>query len=140
MKTILVAAALAATASGPAFAQMGERGDQYGDATVTKADAVKAGMTRFEALDANKDGTISADEMTAGSRGRGGRGLRRADANGDGAVSKDEFAASQGSRFAMMDANKDGQLTKAEREEFRAQMMARMQARGGFGGGVGGAD
>ena len=134
MNKLLTAAALAVGLTAPAFAQMGERVDPYGDVTVAKADAVKAATTRFDALDANKDGSVSAEEMTAGSNGRGGRGMRRADANGDGAISKDEFAASQVNRFNRMDLDKDGQLTKAERDEFRAQMMARMQA-GGFGGG-----
>jgi hypothetical protein len=133
MKKVVLAALLAVSVSAPAFAQMGPREDPYGDATVAKADVVKAGMARFDQLDANHDGTISADELASASQGRGGRGLARADANGDGAITRDEFAASQGQRFDMMDGNKDGQLTKAERDDFRAQMMARMQARQGGG-------
>jgi Ca2+-binding EF-hand superfamily protein len=126
-KLTLLAAAAALTVSGAAFAQAGPRADPYGDATVTKADAEKAGAARFDQFDVNHDGNLSVDEISAAP---GGRGLARADANGDGAVDKAEYAASQGRRFDMMDGNHDGQLTKAERDTFRQQMMERMRAGG----------
>lgn len=127
----LLAAVAAIAVSGSAFAQGGPPADPYGDASVSKADAEKTGMERFDRLDANHDGNLSADEIAAAP---GGRGLARADANGDGAVSKAEYSAMLGQRFDMMDGNHDGQLTKAERDAFRQQMMERMRARGGPGG------
>lgn len=130
-KLTLLAAAATLTFSGAAFAQNGPRPDPYGDATITKADAEKAGAAHFDQLDTNHDGNLSADEIAAAP---GGRGLARADANGDGIVSKAEYAAAQGQRFDMMDANHDGQLTKAERDAFRQKMMDRMRANGGPGG------
>lgn len=130
-KLTLLAAAAAITVSGAALAQNAPRADPYGDATISKADADKAGAARFDQLDTNHDGNLSADEISAAP---GGRGLVRADANGDGAVSKAEYAAMQGQRFDMMDGNHDGQLTKAERDAFRQQMMERMRANGGAGG------
>lgn len=130
-KMTLLAATAALAVSGAAFAQNGPRPDPYGDATVTKADADKAAAARFDLLDSNHDGNLSADEIAAAP---GGRGLARADANRDGAVSKAEFAAGQGRRFDMMDGNHDGQLTKAERDAFRQQMMERMRGMGGPGG------
>lgn len=137
-KLTLLAAAAALTVSGAAFAQDRPRADPYGDATVAKADVDKAGAARFDQLDANRDGNLSADEISAAP---GGRGLARTDANGDGAVSKAEFAAQQARRFDAMDQNHDGQLTKAERDAARQQMMERMRAnRGGGMGGPGAGD
>ncbi|MDB5726118.1 MAG: EF-hand protein [Novosphingobium sp.] len=130
-KLTLLAAAAALTVSGAAFAQNGPRPDPYGDATMSKADADKAGAAHFDQIDTNHDGNLSAEEIAAAP---GGRGLTRADANGDGMVSKAEYMAAQSQRFAMMDANHDGQLTKAERDGFRQKMMDRMRANGGMGG------
>lgn len=120
--TVLGALALA-TFAVSAQAQMGQRGDPYGDATVTKAEVNAAAATRFAELDTNKDGSLSEDEM-----GRMGRMMAQADADKDGKLSAPEFTAQQGSRFDTQDANHDGQLTKAERDTFRQQMMERMQA------------
>ena len=50
-----------------------------------------------------------------------------ADANKDGAVSKDEFLAAHDRHFDQVDANKDGQLTPAERRTARTAMMERMR-------------
>lgn len=130
-KLAIFAVAAAITASGTALAQNGPRPDPYGDATIAKADADKAGAARFDQLDTNHDGSLSTDEISAAP---GGRSLIRADVNGDGAVSKAEYTASQGQRFDMMDGNHDGQLTKAERDAFRQQMMERMRANRGPGG------
>jgi hypothetical protein len=130
-KLTLLAAAAALTVSGTAFAQNGPRPDPYGDATISKADAAKAGAAHFDQLDTNHDGNLSADEIAAAP---GGRGLARADADGDGKVSKAEYAVMQAQRFDMMDADHDGQLTKAERDTFRQHMMDRMRANGGMGG------
>lgn len=127
---LAVAAAISVSVS--AMAQDGPPTDPYGDAAVIKADADRAAAARFDGLDTNKDGKLSAEETAAGPGG--GRGLRRADADGDGAITKAEFVALQARRFDMMDADHDGQLTKAERDAFRAQMMQR----GGGGGGAGG--
>ena len=123
----------------PALAQGGPPADPYGDATVTRADELAAIGARFDALDTNKDGSLSADELAAGAPaggpgGRGGRGPGgRADADGDGKVSKDEYTSAQLRRFDMQDANKDGSLTKEERDAARAQ-----RQRGPGGGGWGG--
>jgi hypothetical protein len=128
----LLAMAAAISVSGTAMAQNGPPPDPYGDATVAKAEFDKAGAARFDQLDTNKDGNLSAAEIAAAPGG--GRGLSRADANGDGAVSKAEYAAGQAQRFDAQDANHDGQLTKAERDTARQQMMDRMRANGGPGG------
>ena len=100
----------------PALAQGGPPADPYGDATVTRADELAGGAP------------------AGGPGGRGGRGPGgRADADGDGKVSKDEYTSAQLRRFDMQDANKDGSLTKEERDAARAQ-----RQRGPGGGGWGG--
>jgi hypothetical protein len=137
-KFVLLAMAAAIGVSGPVLAQGGPMPDPYGDTTVAKADAEKAAGERFDQLDTNHDGSLSADEVEAASNGPGGRGLHRADANGDGKIGKDEYLNAQKMRYDMMDADHDGQLTKAERDAFRAQMRARMGGGGMGGGGMGG--
>lgn len=114
--------------------------DPYGDATVSKADAAKTAGEHFDAIDTNHDGTLSGDEQDAAMQGPGGRMLRRSDLNADGKITKAEYLEAAASRFDMMDADHDGQLTKAERDAFREKMRARMGAggRGGMGGGGGG--
>ncbi len=124
MNKIMILGALTIAAFAASVqAQNGPREDQYGDATITKADMATAAAKRFGDLDANKDGSLSEGEM-----GRMGRMMAQADADKDGKLSAAEFAGQQGSRFDRMDENKDGQLTKAERDAFRQQMMERMQA------------
>ena len=48
--------------------------------------------------------------------------LKMADTNGDNAVSKDEFAAAQAKHFDMIDTDRDGQVTKAERQAAHQKM------------------
>lgn len=130
MKTFtLTVAALAAAISLPALAQGGPPPDPYGDATVNQAEVEKAAAERFAQLDANHDGSLSADEQPNGGRRFGG--------GEPGPLTRDAFTAGQVQRFQRQDADHDGNLTKAERDAFRAQMMQRFQQ--GGGGGRGGA-
>lgn len=103
------------------------------DGVIDRAEAAKHPRLaeRFDALDKNKDGRLSADErpMRAGMRGgkHGGKaGMHRMqlDTNKDGRISRAEAAAKPefAQRFDQMDVNKDGFIDKADRE-------ARMQAR-----------
>ncbi|MET0251356.1 MAG: EF-hand domain-containing protein [Novosphingobium sp.] len=122
---VLITAGLAGAAAAQPFP------DPDGDATVSRADEQTKAGERFDALDANKDGVVSEDEMAAaakaqgsgqGQRGPGG-GMRRADADGDGKVTKAEYLAAQLERFDQQDADKNGQVTKAERDAARAERM-----------------
>jgi len=145
--TVISLCAGAIALAAPASAQMGPV-DPFGDATVARADAAAQGARRFDTLDTDHDGNLTPAEMAAGRPARpsgadrprrgGGMGMgRMADANGDGKVSKDEYVAMQLRMFDRMDADHDGQLTKAERqaafEQMRARMMERMS--GNMGGG-----
>ncbi|MEX2309229.1 MAG: EF-hand domain-containing protein [Pirellulales bacterium] len=60
--------------------------------TIARAETPSAGdAALFARLDANRDGAISADELTAEHKRLFSRLLRRADANGDDQLSRDEF-------------------------------------------------
>ena len=62
----------------------------------------------------------------------GGMMLRMADADNDGAVTRDEATSAALKHFDKMDANKDGQVTKAERQvAMKAMMGARMKSNSG---------
>lgn len=113
MKTfMIIAAALTAALPVPALAQGGPRPDPYGDATVTQADVEKIAGDRFAQLDADHDGSLSTEEQPNGGRRFGG--------GEPGPLTKDQFVAGQVQRFQRQDADKDGKLTKAERDAFRA--------------------
>lgn len=123
-KLSIAAAVIAVGLCTPALAQGGPRPDPYGDATVTQADVEKNAADQFAQLDANHDGSLSAEERPAR---RGPPGAA------SGPMSKDDYVAQQVSRFQRMDADHDGKLTKAERDAFRQQMMQRFQNGGGGG-------
>jgi Ca2+-binding EF-hand superfamily protein len=107
---------------------------------LSKAQMLERADARFDRMDANKDGQLSAEERKAGAEaaraamaerkggemadfmpgakrggGMGDRMLERADTNGDGMISKDENRASVEARFARMDANGDGTIGADER-------------------------
>lgn len=135
-------------------AQMFDRMDANKDSKLDAADREARRTAAFDRLDANKDGNISRAEfaaprpvMGAGAERRGngmghgmghGMGQRRgggmmlmrmADSDRDGAVSRAEFATAAAARFDRVDANRDGQITPAERQAARAAMRQRMQDR-----------
>ena len=112
---------------------------------------------RFGALDTDKSGQISKSEFMArparpegapdakgdrrgghggkhrgwGGRGRGDGGMMGlgADTDKNGAISQAEFTAAALARFDRTDANKDGQVTKEERQAARANMREQMRAK-----------
>lgn len=112
------------------------------DGVLTREEAVARADRRFDALDTDRDGRISAAERAAmperprgtvdgatpmPGRGRhmGDRMLERADTNKDGMVTRDEFRAVATRMFDRQDANKDGRIDAAERKQWRDQRMAR---------------
>ena len=110
--------------------------DANNDGVIDRAEAAKAPRLagKFDQLDKNKDGKLSAAERPQmhGMRHRGGmRGghgrMMAADTDKDGRISRAEAQAMQakaGDRFDAMDFNKDGYLD-------RADMQARMAQRRG---------
>lgn len=112
----------------------------------TRAALIQELDTRFAALDTNRDGTISKDEMAAAGKARRDARFAKLDTDGNGSISRAEFDAPRdkggehrghGERGrngwhgghghhrggpGMMDADKDGNVTKAE---FQARALAR---------------
>lgn len=135
---------------GEMFAKM----DSNKDGKLDQADRAAHHGEMFAKLDTDKNGSISRSEFDAAHQARGGEGmkrergerggkmakmmLRRADANKDGAVSRDEFMVGATAHFDMMDANKDGKLTKAERQAAHQKMRSKMGGKRGGQGGPGG--
>lgn len=125
------------------------RMDANKDGKLDQADRAarrEAMQTRmFERLDTNKDGQLTrAEFMADNGRGRPGarfsrRGAGRHEGKPQGAgqgrnfaaaMTQDQFVAKSLQRFDASDANKDGQVTPAERQAAREQRKAqRQQAR-----------
>ncbi len=138
---ILALAMTAALASAAAFAQTAGKApestqrvriDANNDGAIDRAEAAKAPKLaeRFDQLDKNKDGKLSADErphMRGKRHGGGQRGHGRMmalDTDKDGRISRAEAQAAQakaGDRFEAMDANKDGYIDRADRQARVAQ-------------------
>lgn len=154
--TLLLAPAIALAATKDArLAEQFRRADADGNGMLSRVEAERAApllAKPFDAIDANRDGQISPEEIRvfrrAGRSGRGARGsargaqagakfehyFARADSDGNGALSRAE--AEQGlprvaKKFERIDRDGDGRLT---REEMQAWLAARRAARTGKAG------
>jgi len=102
----------------------------------------------FRAMDKNKDGFVTADELKGMGRGKGGRAdasdsermkryidgiLKLLDKNEDGKIGADEMPKGNRSKLADADTNSDGAVDRAELVVFVSTTGRR--ARGGRGGG-----
>jgi Ca2+-binding EF-hand superfamily protein len=106
---------------------------------------------RFDRLDADRNGELSRTEFAArpamregrdGAEARRGPGMRRpamrgnrqgmirrADLDRNGVITQSEFSAQAVQRFERMDGDRDGRVTREERQSARAQMRERRQER-----------
>ena len=113
MKTLLLTAAVAlaypALAADPVPASRPARPD------ITKEQFMKQAQARFDAMDANKDGKITAEERAAHRPGRGMGPGAKAPAE----ITKEQHMKYAEQRFNAMDANKDGKITAEERRAMR---------------------
>jgi len=121
MKTLAATALAIAAIAVPVLAQDAPmRGAQT---PVARADVEAKLRARLAAVDANRDGKLTRDEMRAARQTRmaerRGKAFDRLDADDNGAVSRDEFTAMQAG-----DGQRDGQ---------RAGRMKRMKAMRGIG-------
>lgn len=95
-------------------------------------------LDQFDAIDADKNGQLSRDEVKAWVAARHDEMRHRiedhvkaADKNGDGQISLEEARAGLpmvADHFDMLDANKDGQISKAEFERLRDPGAMRLEA------------
>ena len=100
------AAVLAVLTAGAAMAQQaqqaqprGARGDTDGDGRISRAEFVDGRIARLTAIDANRDGSISAEERQSGidtrRNQRASARFETLDKDGNGAVSREEFTAAR---------------------------------------------
>jgi hypothetical protein len=111
---------------------------------LVSVDEFKGTPERFVGMDANGDGMVSREEMTASRQQAPAqavdptpgtvieRVMRRADKNGDGALSREEFAG-RDELFADADANADGVLSAEELGAYVKDNPRRAGALGGDG-------
>lgn len=107
------------------------RADADHDGVITRAEMIANAEARFAAMDADKDGKVSAaerdaarDAMQARRRGGGGYGMR-GDPDGDVALTRAVVVDRAGKRFDRLDTNRDGKLDAAERAAARPKRGAR---------------
>ncbi len=95
------AAVLAVLTAGGAIAQQSPnraaRGDTDGDGRISRAEFVDGRLARLTAIDANRDGSISAEERRSGfdtrRNQRASARFEALDKDGNGSVSREEFTA-----------------------------------------------
>ena len=104
--------------------------DKDGDGKISRAEAAAAPRLakRFDAIDANKDSFITADEMKAARAKASAVMFKRIDTDNDGRVSKAEADAKAprlAKHFATVDTTKDGFVSKEELAAARKKMAER---------------
>jgi Ca2+-binding EF-hand superfamily protein len=111
------------------------------DGVVTLEEALALAEKRFAALDRNKDGTIDGGDGDALRSEmldyRVKRFIHAFDGGAEGKVTRDQFLARAKERFARMDLDRDGTLS---RDEMPGRHMGRGWRRHGHGHGHGGPD
>jgi len=129
-KTIIIAAAMAVLAAGLAAAQQapaanpaarGLRADSDGDRRISQSEFVTRRIERLTAADANRDGSVTAEERRAVAEtrkaGRGADRFQRLDADNDGAISRAEFDARRAARGDRAEARPDRAMRVARRAQ-----------------------
>ena len=126
MKTTMIAGALALGLAMPALAQMPS-------APISTADYMARGKAQFDAADANHDGVLTKEELSAVMTAQmGGAPSQQMvdtifgamDTDHDGKVAAAEAEKLRGDRFDKADANHDGTLSSEEMEAARAAAMS----------------
>jgi Ca2+-binding EF-hand superfamily protein len=125
MKTKMIASiATVLTASSLAFAH-GGRGlasfDRDGNGIVSRDEMRAAETERFQKMDANHDGRLTLDELSAVRKEQAAEHFAKQDKNGDGQLSRAEVTKMPDAVFARLDQNGDGQLSKDELSQKAAQ-------------------
>lgn len=110
------------------------------DGKVTEQEVADFRANMIAGADANGDGKLSVEELTAQhvkmltamAAGRSARMIAERDADGDGLLSVEEMAASPmpAGMFDRIDTDGDGGVTKAEFDAARTRVMERMGGRG----------
>ena len=102
------------TPRAPSAQQRFDRIDANHDGVVTQDEFVAAAVARFQKLDTQGTGRVTAAQIAASPKAQQRatrtveRIVQRLDTNGDGAVTQDEYLAAAKKRFSRMDRNGDG--------------------------------
>jgi hypothetical protein len=110
--------------------------DTDGDGRLSPDEHAAGAKRMFDAMDSNKDGTVTIAEMDAAHRNVPGKEpknsdlssiekIKVVDQNGDGLLSADEHAAGSRKMFSKMDADRDGFLSRAELTAGHEKMLKR---------------
>jgi hypothetical protein len=108
--------------------------DTNADAKLSPDEHAAGARKMFDAMDANKDGTVTSAEMDAAHEKVTGKKATKADmssaekikvvdTNGDGMLTAEEHADGSKRMFEKMDTDKDGFVSQAELAAGHAKMM-----------------
>lgn len=99
--------------------------DVDGNHAITRDEIAAAASARFAAIDANRDGQATVDEIRSYRERlrteRQAARLARIDSNGDGRISEAEFVAKRLDRLQRLDRNDDGVLDASDRRGRRSR-------------------
>lgn len=88
--------------------------DTNKDNAVSKQEYLDYYGKRFDSMDKNKDGKITAEEMPTKNKGKPNTVFNDMDVNKDGTVTKQEYLDYYAKKFDTADKNKDGKITTDE--------------------------
>jgi Ca2+-binding EF-hand superfamily protein len=106
----------------PAVAFADDTGDKFdkldanGDGKISAAEFDAGKQKRFQEMDTNADGKITSAELNAakGAQGSATEKVDKWDSNGDGALSVDEWSSGSKEKFDAWDTDGDGSLSRSE--------------------------
>ncbi|MFT3791187.1 MAG: EF-hand domain-containing protein [Rudaea sp.] len=134
IRRFTLAAALAAFVAAPfaAFAQSNDaepsthqsmfehllkKMDSDGDGKISSAEFQSAASARFDAIDTQHAGKITAQQIADARRGKRGEEFAEREVSkigSDGTITRDQYLAAAQARFAKLDKNGDGYVTADE--------------------------
>lgn len=98
----------------PSFSEL----DANGDGELTQDEMTAHRTAQFNELDSNGDGVLSTDELEARIAARAGKMVERLDANSDGVIGQEELQARRGGAgtrmFNRIDADNNGTISEEE--------------------------